>query len=111
MSLFALAFSIYGYTLLLSTIDLVRWRPNLIGSVLTLGGYVAFVISIVPVMQDSRWKPWLERISIFKAYNPVEAVRRADHLAFNIGVLGGIGLAGVILGFLIFQRRDLPTSG
>src|SRR5690242_342474 len=56
--LVALGLSIYGYTLFLSSIDLVRWRPNLFGSVVTLAGYVAFVVAIVPAMKDSRWKPW-----------------------------------------------------
>jgi len=106
LNLIAFGWAIFGYTFLLSTFDLVRWRPNLISSVATLAGYIALVLSTIPPLDVK----WLEKFSIFKAYDPVEAVVKGENLVFNIGLLGGIGLAGVVLGFLIFSRRDLPAG-
>lgn len=108
VNLLALAFSMYGVTLLLSTLDLVRWRPTLVASSLTLACYIAQVIANIPSLEN--WK-WLEHVSIFTAYDPVEAALKGQNLAFNAGILGSIGLAGVILGLIAFQTRDLPTSG
>jgi ABC-2 type transport system permease protein len=107
----AIGLPIYGYTLLVSALDHVRWRPTSIGSVLTLGGFIAYVVSLNPVLQDSNWRPWLERISIFKAFNPVEVVTTGETLAFNLSVLVGIGTACIVLSFFVFAVRDLPTNG
>jgi ABC-2 type transport system permease protein len=111
LNLCALGLPIYGYTLLASALDHVRWRPTSIGSVLTLGGFIAYVISMIPVLQDMSWKPWLERISIFKAYNPVELVTTGESLQFNLLVLSGIGVACIAAAFVAFALRDLPTNG
>src|SRR4029077_14192112 len=81
LNLAALGLPIYGYTLLASAMDHVRWRPTSIGSVLTLGGFIAYVVSMIPVLQDTIWTPWLERVSIFKAYSPVELVTTGESLA------------------------------
>ncbi len=111
LNLGALGLPIYGYTLLASSIDHVRWRPTTIGSVLTLGGFIAFVISMIPVFQDRSWKPWLERVSIFKLFDPVELVTAGQSFDYNISVLAGIGLASIVLAFVAFAVRDLPTNG
>ena len=108
LNLLAFGMAIYGYTLLFSSVDVVRWRPNLIGSVLTLGGFIAYVVANAPSLED--WK-WLEKLSIFKAYNPVEAAVSGENLAFNAGILAAVGGAGIVLGFLAFNRRDLPAGG
>ena len=64
-----------------------------IGSVLTLAGVIAFVVSLVPQLQQMSWRPWLDRLSIFKAYyNPVELVTKGESLGFNLAMLGGIGI-------------------
>ncbi len=70
MNLAALGLAVYGYTLVCSAIDRIRWRPNLIGSVLTLVAFILLIIANVPVLED--WK-WLGNLSIFKAYDPVAA--------------------------------------
>ncbi len=57
------------------------------------------------------WKPWLERISIFKAYNPVELVTTGESYGYHLAVLGGIGAAVIVLAFVAFAVRDLPTNG
>jgi ABC-2 type transport system permease protein len=111
LNLAALGLPIYGYTLLASALDHARWRPTSIGSVLTLGGMIAYVISMIPVFQDSTWKPWLERVSIFKLYNPIELVADGNTLGFNLSVLAAIGAGFILFAFLAFAVRDLPTNG
>ena len=106
MNLVAFGWAIFGYTFLLSTLDFARWRPNLIGSVATLAGFIASVLSAIPQLDLK----WLEKFSIFKAYDPVEAVTKGENLVFNCGVLLLIGSIGVVLGFVVFSRRDLPAG-
>jgi len=111
INLAALGLPIYGYTLLASAVDHVRRRPASVGAVLTLGGFIAWVIALIPVLRDTWWRPWLERISIFKAYNPVELVTKGETLGFNLAILGGIGAACIAMAFLAFAVRDLPANG
>lgn len=103
----ALGLAIFGYTVFLSSIDIVRWRPNLIASVLTLAMFIAGVVANLPGLDD--WK-WLEKVSIFTAFDPVEAAVRASRLGFHLALLSGIGLAGMALGYVSFNRRDLPAN-
>ncbi len=111
INLAALGLPIYGYTLLASSVNHVRWRPSWLGSTLTLAGFIAYVIAMIPVFRDMWWRPWLERVSIFKAYNPVELVIKGESLGFNLSILGGIGTACIVLAFLTFAVRDLPANG
>ena len=108
LNLSLLGMAAFGYTVLLSSLDNVRWRPNMIASVATLLQFVAFAVANQP--DWDRWK-WLNRLSIFSAYWPVEAAVAGKALPFNAAVLAGIGLAGVAVAFLVFTRRDLPASG
>jgi ABC-2 type transport system permease protein len=111
INLAALGLPIYGYTLLASALDHVRWRANLIGSVLTLIGFVALVISLIPILQSMSWEPWVERISIFKAYNPVQAVNGGETYQLHLAILTGIGATLILLAFAAFAVRDLPANG
>ncbi len=110
LNLAALGLPIYGYTLFASAFDHVRWRPNSIGAGLTAAGFVAYVVSIVPVLDDWKWRPWFERVSIFKAYNPVELVTTGETLARNAAILGGIGAGCIAAAFVVFAIRDLPAN-
>jgi ABC-2 type transport system permease protein len=111
VNLAALGSPIYGYTLLASSLDHVRWRATMIGSVLTLAGFIARVIAIAPPMQKFEWRIWLERASIFKLFDPVDAVSSAQSLNFNLAVLAGLGAGCIVLAFLAFAHRDLPANG
>jgi ABC-2 type transport system permease protein len=111
VNLALLGLPIFGYTLLASSLDHARWRPTFIGSVLTLGGMIAYVVSMIPVFQESSWRPWMERISIFKLYNPIELVDAGETLAFNASALSAIGAVCIAVAFLAFAVRDLPTNG
>jgi ABC-2 type transport system permease protein len=110
-NLVALGLPIYGYTLFFSSLDFVAKRPVFLGAVLTLAGFIAWVVSMIPVLQSASWRPWLERISIFRAYNPVDIVTGGHAVVFNIAILSGIGAACVALAFFSFSVRDLPTNG
>ncbi|MGP0066686.1 MAG: ABC transporter permease subunit [Isosphaeraceae bacterium] len=111
INLTALGLPIYGYTLLASSMDHVRRRPASVGSVLTLAGFIIWVIALIPVFHDSWWRPWLEKLSIFKAYNPIELVKEGQTLDMNLAILGGVGAACIALAFVVFARRDLPANG
>jgi ABC-2 type transport system permease protein len=107
LNLAALGFTIFGLTLLASTCDRVRWRPNLIGSGITLTSFVVLIVANLPGMED--WKR-LEQVSIFKAYNPVELVTTGVNFQYNAGLLAGIGLISVTISLIIFGVRDLPAG-
>ena len=106
-----LGFSIYGYSLGFSSIFSSWWAPLLISFGITFGGGIAIgvknIFENIPSLSD--WL-WIDNLSVFKLYDPVDAALRMRDLAFNAGVLGGLGLAGVVFAFVIFQYRDLPTS-
>ncbi len=51
----------------------------------------------------------LEPLSIYHYYDPPSALARGVVASSNALVLGAVGLAGVLFGFICFTRRDLPT--
>jgi ABC-2 type transport system permease protein len=101
-------YAIFGYTIFFSSMDLVRWRPNLLASSITLAQFIALAIGNQP--DWDRWK-WLNKMSVFAAFQPIEAAVKGELLASHIGILALVGTIGIILGFIIFQQRDLPASG
>jgi len=102
----SLGLAAYGYTLPFSAIDIVRWRPGLIASALTLGGLIA--MTVAPQFEDYEWL--LEKLSIFRAYAPVTVAMRGEPLLYNTTVLVGVFAAGLTLAFLAFASRDLPAN-
>jgi ABC-2 type transport system permease protein len=108
LNLAALCWAIYGYTFLFSSLDIVRWRPILIGSAATIAGYLAHVVANAPMISEEY--KWIDRLSIFRACKLVEVATTGETLAFNASILGLIGLIGVGVGFLLFAYRDLPAG-
>lgn len=108
LNLAAFGWAVYGYSLLLSSFDLVRWRPIMIASAVTLASYIAHVVANIPPLRDE-WG-WIDNFSMFKACNVVEVATKGETLAFNAGLLGAIGASGIALGFVAFARRDLPAG-
>jgi ABC-2 type transport system permease protein len=100
-----LGMSVYGYTLPFSTLDVVRWRPGLFASAITLAGLIA--MSIAPQFEGY---DWLEKLSVFNAYAPVTVALKGEPLAYNASVLCGVFAAGVVLALVFFSRRDLPSN-
>lgn len=110
-NLILLNLAIYGITMALGSFDAARWRSILVATVYTIAAFAAGIIARIPVLEDSSWKPWLERGSIFQAYDPVGAVGKAADLAMHLEILAAVWAVGLVLGFVIFLRRDLPASG
>jgi ABC-2 type transport system permease protein len=106
-----LGLPIFGYTLLASAIDHARRRPNLIGSVLTLGSFIAQVIAGLDALRGTVWKTWLERLSLANAFDPVDAVTKMETFSLHLGILAGVGLACIAIAYVAFAIRDLPTNG
>lgn len=102
----ALGLAVYGYTLPFSALDVVRWRPNLAGAGITLGGLIA--MSIAEQFEDYEWL--LKRLSVFQAYAPVTVAMKGDPLAFNASILLGIFAAGLAVALWVFSRRDIPSN-
>ncbi|MBA2519106.1 MAG: ABC transporter permease subunit [Chloroflexia bacterium] len=50
-----------------------------------------------------------EFLSIFAYYDPARALTTGDVPVASLLVLGLVGLAGVMTGLVVFDRRDLPT--
>jgi ABC-2 type transport system permease protein len=99
--------AVYGYSLLSGSWDVVRWRPNLLASVLTIAGYVAGVASTFPTLSD--WV-WIGRFSVFKAFDPVEVAVTGETFVRHAAGLGALGALGILSSFAVFQRRDLPSN-
>lgn len=99
-----LGMAVYGYTLPFSTIDVVRWRPALAGSAITLGGLIAW--SVAPFYELT----WLRKVSVFEAYAPVTVALKGEPLAYNATVLSLVFVAGLVVSFWSFSERDLPSG-
>jgi ABC-2 type transport system permease protein len=107
LNLSALGLTVYGYTLAVSSLCSARWIPSLIGSVVTMTSYVLTVLANLPGMDE--WK-FLEKVSIFKAFNPVEIVTEGNTFGVNTALLSALGTAGILFSFAAFTRRDLPAG-
>ncbi len=103
---FALGWAIFGYTLPFSVIDSVRWRPGIFSLGATLSGLIA--LSLVSQL-DEFWS-WLKYMTVFQWYAPMAAAVKNQDLLWNLSILGSIGLVGIVISFLSFQWRDLPSS-
>lgn len=47
--------------------------------------------------------------SIFRYFDPVAALVESRVPLVNLMVLGGVGLTAIVIGLLVFERRDLPV--
>jgi ABC-2 type transport system permease protein len=101
-----LGMAVYGYTLPFSSVDVVRWRPSLAAGAVTLGG----LISMSVASQFDDYEKLLERLSVFRAYAPVTVALKGEPLGYNCTVLLLVFGAGLIVSFLAFVRRDIPSN-
>ncbi len=107
LNLAALGFAIYGGTTLFSAVDIVSWRPMLIGSALTLVEFVIHVLVNLPAFED--WQKY-DHLSIFRAYDPVEIVTTGETLNYNVAALLAVAITPIVIAFAAFSRRDLPAN-
>jgi ABC-2 type transport system permease protein len=104
----ALGFAIFGYTLLASSVDVVRWRATTFGAVITIFSGMAQAIAGLEVLRP--YRKYIENASVFKRYNPIRVATTGEDFGFDVGVLFAIGGICVLMGLLFFSRRDLPSS-
>lgn len=104
----ALGLAIYGICLALSCLDLVRWRPILVGTIFTILSFVNYGLAQLPALKD--YRTFLEATSIFTAYRPQESVKPEAPFARDLGLLLGVGGLATAAGGVIFLRRDLPSN-
>lgn len=98
--------AVFGYTLPFSALDVVRWRPALVGAAATLGGLVA--MSLADQFPD--YRRVLENASVFQFYAPVTVAMQGDPLARNSAILLALTAAGAAVSYVILARRDLPSN-
>jgi len=114
-----------GFTTLMSSWDRYRWRT--IG--IAVGFYIlSTILELLGLAVEGF--AWVKGLTFFSAYEPVRfvseafanpalewawVVRDAEGAIAKIGPLGGtgiltlLGIVGIILGTVIFCRRDLPA--
>jgi len=125
LNLFCLGVAVAGFSTLVSSLDRYRWR--------TIGIVVAtYVISIVLKLlgQTIAEVAWLQRLSLFTAYEPQKFISIAVHepahvwsvalygssgnfvepgpLGYNLIMLG-VGAVSCLAAGIVFHRRDLPA--
>ena len=101
----SLGLAVFGYTLPLSSLDVVRWRATALATAITLLGLIG--MSLAPMFKEYEW---IGKLSVFHFYAPVTVALKTDPLAFNASVLGGVFLVGCALSLFFFSRRDLPAN-
>ena len=104
----ALGFAIFGYTLLASSVEVVRWRAMTFGAVVTIVSGIAQAIAGLEVLKP--YRKYIENASVFKRYNPVRVATTGEDFGFDVGILFAVGGICVLMGLIFFSRRDLPSS-
>jgi len=124
-NLFCLGVAVAGVSTLVSSLDRYRWR--------TIGIVVAvYVVSIVLKLlgQTIAEVAWLQRLSLFTAYEPQKFISIAVHeparawsmamydssgafvepgpLGYNL-ILLGVGAVSYLAAGIVFHKRDLPA--
>jgi beta-exotoxin I transport system permease protein len=106
LMMLGLGLSIYGYTLVLSSLDIVRARVGILGLGITLAGLSAIVFS-----QQYEGYEWLKNLSVINFYEPVKiTASMTNESARRMGILYAVFAVGSALSYFFFLRRDLPTS-
>jgi ABC-2 type transport system permease protein len=103
--LVTLGMAVFGYTLPFSAVDVVRWRPMLASSAVTLGGLIA--MTLAPQFEGY---DWLEKLSVFRAYAPVTVALKGEPLGFNASVLCLVFAAGLLVAYPLYAHRDIPSN-
>src|SRR6267142_1260320 len=123
-NLFCLSVAVAGFSTLVSSLDRYRWR--------TIGIVVAaYVLSLILKIlgQTISEVAWLQKLSLFTAYEPQKFISLAVHdpphawslalhnsqgdflepgpLGYNL-ILIGVGVACYLAAGIVFHKRDLP---
>ena len=67
----AMGLATFGITLAMSAWDLVRWRPNMIASILTIAQLVGYAVANQPGTEDDSWYKVPGKLSVFSTFFPI----------------------------------------
>lgn len=107
LNLMALGLAIYGFTIAVSSMASVRWKPIMVATSATLASYIIHVLVNLPMLDE--WKRY-DRFTIFHAFNPVELVTKGQTFNQNMVILSAIAAGAIAVAYLIFAFRDLPAN-
>ncbi|MBI1323111.1 ABC transporter permease subunit [bacterium] len=110
LNVVGLGLATYGLTIMFSAFDIVRWRPNMIASILTIAQLVGYAVANQPETADDSWYKVPGKFSVFSTFYPIEAFVKGEYLPRHMGALLGVFAAGVIVALWRFNRRDLPAN-
>lgn len=110
LNVVGLGLATYGLTIMFSAFDIVRWRPNMIASILTIAQLVGYAVANQPETADDSWYKVPGKLSVFSTFYPIEAFVKGEYLPRHMGALLGVFAAGVIVALWRFNRRDLPAN-
>ena len=106
----AMGMATFGITVAMSSWDLVRWRPNMIATILTIAQLVGYAMANQPETADDSWYKVPGKVSIFSTFFPIEAFVKGSKLPFNVMVLTAVFVVGVLAALWRFNTRDLPAN-
>lgn len=110
LNVVGLGLATYGLTIMFSAFDIVRWRPNMIASILTIAQLVGYAVANQPETADDSWYKVPGKLSVFSTFYPIEAFVKGEYLPRHMGALLGVFATGVIVALWRFNRRDLPAN-
>ena len=101
LTMLVLAVTMLAYSVLFSSFMSDRGRAAALAAVVTLGGYLAWIVSEM----SADWS-WLRYASIFAAYKPQPALADGTLHPSGLLVLAAVSLACIIGALVLFARRD-----
>lgn len=110
LNVVGLGLATYGLTLMFSAFDIVRWRPNMIASILTIAQLVGYAVANQPETADDSWYKIPGKLSVFSTFYPIEAFVKGEYLPRHLGILLLVFIATGIVALWRFNRRDLPAN-
>lgn len=110
LNVIAMGLAMFGITLALSAWDLVRWRPTMIASILTIAQLVGYAVANQPDTPDDSWYKVPGKFSIFSTFYPIESFVKGEYLPRHVAVLTCVFLAGALVAIWRFNTRDLPAN-
>ncbi len=110
LNVVGLGLATYGLTLMFSAFDIVRWRPNMIASILTIAQLVGYAVANQPETADDSWYKLPGKLSVFSTFYPIEAFVKGEYLPRHLGILLLVFIATGAVALWRFNRRDLPAN-
>jgi ABC-2 type transport system permease protein len=106
----AMGLAMFGITLALSAWDLVRWRPTMIASILTIAQLVGYAVANQPDTPDDSWYKVPGKFSIFSTFYPIESFVKGEYLPRHVAILTGVFIFASLVAIVRFNSRDLPAN-